>query len=606
MVLNRFLVFLFLFTVAPHAVWGFSLKQVASYKQTALEKHLAESPQWLKLGHYHKTWSGRYKSKILGKFFLSPLGSENPEAELLATIDQLFSSDKNHLQCRYLGRMHWLKTVLPLVTTDLTPCPERDEWKKKLGAKEVYIVFAAGDLTSPGSSFGHTFLRFHNPENTHEKELLDYGVNYAAMTGKEAGALYAMKGLFGFYPGNFSMLPYHEKIREYTNLEGRDLWEYKLKLSEEDVEFLIDHLLELDGSYEYYFFADENCSYQVLELLNLARPEMNLTREFSNFVIPLDTLRLLNDHGLLEDEKPRPSLQAEWRTRYAGLNLDQKKELREAVKDPKHFKFTENLSNKKKAEVLEASLSYFAIKEYREQKKFKDDRYALGVQRAQLGPITEPVNILPPASPLLSHRAMGAYFGYGAYDEKSYFSFKYRRAFHDLLSDDTGLSPFIHLEVLSLEFRYFITDKNLDLTHFTFLNILSTSPTNILDHPLSWTVDIGTRPKLAPYFDFGAGSSFDIAQKYPTRWVFLGRIENRLEDSKFAGYAGAQTLLITKWDPHFRTLFGAKYLYSLQDHGFFWDNQFGISVSSGAHEVRVEYENRREISDMKGSYIYFF
>lgn len=251
-------------------------------------------------------------------------------------------------------------------------------------------------------------------------------------------------------------------------------------------------------------------------------------------------------------------------------------------------------------------MSYIAIKEYREQKDLKQDKYALAVQRAQLGQITEPVTIDPPISPLLSQRPMGVYFGYGSYHEHSYFSFKYRRAFHDLLSDDTGLSPFTHLEVLSLEFRYFLMNKNLDLTHFTLLNVLSTAPTNILDHPLSWSIDLGTRPKLAPYFDFGAGSSFDVAQKYPTRWVFLGRMENRTEDSKYAGYAGVQTLLLTKWDPHFRTLFGAKYLYSLKDHEFFWDNQFGISVSSGAHEVRVEYQNRREISDMTGSYIYFF
>ncbi len=606
MVLSRLLIFFLLTIIAPHPVWGFSLEQAGVYKKIALEKRLAEAPQWLKLGHYHKTWTGNDRSKILGNFFLSPVGNENPEAELLATIDQLFSADKSQLQCRYLGRMHWLKTVLPLKNEDLVSCPERDEWRKKLGAKEAYVVFAAGDFSSPGSSFGHTFLRLHNPENTRQKELLDYGVNYAALTGQEAGALYALKGLFGFYPGSFSMLPYHEKIREYTNLEGRDLWEYKLKLSESDIEFIIDHLLELDGSYSYYYFSDENCSYQILELINLVRPEMNLAQEFSTFVIPLDSMRLLNDRGFLENEKLRPSLQAEWRARYAGLGLGEKIELREAVKDPTDFKFTGNFSNKEKAGVLETALSYIAIKEYREQKEFKDERYALAVQRAQLGQITEPVIIQPPASPLLSHRAMGAYFSYGAYDEKSYFGFKYRRAFHDLLSDDMGLSPFIHLEVLSLEFRYFLTGKKLDLTHFTFLNILSTSPTNILDHPVSWTVDIGTRPKLAPYFDFGAGFSFDVTQKYPTRWVFFGRVENRTDDSKYAGYAGAQTLLLTKWNPHFRTLLGTKYLYSLQDHGFFWDSQLGVSVSRGAHEVRIEYQKRHEISDTKSSYIYFF
>jgi len=606
MVLNRLLIFLLVNILAPHFVWGFSFENSANYKKIALEKRLSENPQWLKLGHYHPTWTGKQVSKIRGNFFISPLGAENPEAELLASIDQLFSKENNKLQCRYLGRMRWLKSVLPLQQEDLISCPERDEWKKRLGAKEIYIIFASSDLGSPGSSFGHTFLKFHNPANTQQLELLDYGVNYAAITGEDSGALFALKGLFGYYPGNYSMLPYHQKIREYTNLEGRDLWEYKLKLSEEETEFLVDHLLELDGSFSYYYFADENCSYQILELLNLVRPDWNLTQSFYDFVIPLDTLKVLNDRDLLEDEKLRPSLQAEWRARYAGLNLNEKHELRDIVKSPKEFKFTENLTPKEKAETLEASLSYIAIKEYREQKEFKEDKYALAIQRARLGQVTEPVTITPPASPLLSQRPKGFYLGYGEYDQKNYWSLKYRRAFHDLLSDDTGLTPFVHLEVLSLEFRYFTENQNFDLYQFTLLNVLSTSPTNILDHPLSWVLDLGTRPKLAPYFDFGAGTSFDLTQKKPTRLVLLGRSENRTEDDKYAGYAGLHTLLLTKWGSHFHSLLAAKYLYSFQDHQFFWEPEAGVSFSQGAHELRFEYKNRREVPDWKTSYIFFF
>lgn len=606
MVLNRFLVFLFLSTLAPHLVWGFSLERTASYKKLALEQRLSENPQWLKLGHYHPSLFGQQKSQIRGDFFLSPRGNKDPEAELLTTIDQLFSDNSKAKQCRYLSRMRWLKSVLPLTPEDIHPCPERDGWKKKLGAKEVSIIFAASDLNSPASSFGHTFLKLHNPENTQELELLDYGVNYAAVTGSDGGAFFALKGLFGFYPGNYSMLPYHQKIREYTNLEGRDLWEYKLKLSPDEVEFLIDHLLELEGSYSYYYFADENCSYQILELLNIVRPEWNLTQSFYDFVIPLDSLRALDDLQLLENEKLRSSLQSEWRVRFAGLSLGQKAELREATHQPQQFKFTTDLSNKEKAEVLEASLSSIAIKEYREQKEFKDDKYALSVARAKLGRITEQVKIAPPLSPLTSPRAMGIYLGFGRYDEKNYLSLKYRRGFHDLLSDDTGTTPFLHLELLSFEFRYFTESKNLDLAHFTALKILSTTPMNILDHPLSWTVDVGTRPKLAPYLDFGVGMSFDISQQVPTRFALLARSENRTTNSKYDGYAGTEALLVSKWSPSFRSLLGAKYLYSYSDRGYFWDNHAGLSVSHKAHELRLEFTSRREISDAQMSYIFFF
>ena len=162
----------------------------------------------------------------------------------------LFTAKKS--QCRYLARTSWLKKELSVYPEDLQPCLERDSWKELLGAKEIYLIFAASDLSSAASSFGHTFLRLHNPKNTGKLDLLDYGVNYAAVTGEESGALYAIKGLFGSYPGTFSMQPYHQKIREYTNLEGRDLWEYRLHLTPEEVTFIIDHLLELEGSWAPY------------------------------------------------------------------------------------------------------------------------------------------------------------------------------------------------------------------------------------------------------------------------------------------------------------------------------------------------------------------
>ncbi len=89
--------------------------------------------------------------------------------------------------------LSWLKKVLDLQSDDIVLCPERDLWKKQLGAQEMYLIFASGDLNNPGSSFGHTFLRVHNPKNIKELELLDYGINYAAITGKDSGASVRLK-----------------------------------------------------------------------------------------------------------------------------------------------------------------------------------------------------------------------------------------------------------------------------------------------------------------------------------------------------------------------------------------------------------------------------
>ncbi|MCB0370155.1 MAG: DUF4105 domain-containing protein, partial [Bdellovibrionales bacterium] len=253
--------------LAPLCMWGFSLNNIDAYKEQVINQKLFADPQWLKLGHYHQSSEGHYLSKIQGNFFISPDGNTNPLSELIVTIETFINNPMS--QCKYPARFKWLKQKLQ-IDQESYHCSELASWKKKLGAKEIYIVFAAGDLNNPGSSFGHTFIRLHNPNSS--SELLDYGVNFAAYTENDSGALYALKGLFGFYKGSYSMLPYHQKIREYTNLEGRDLWEYKLDLSPDEVDFIIDHLLELDGSYSYYYFSDENCSYQILELLNIVRP----------------------------------------------------------------------------------------------------------------------------------------------------------------------------------------------------------------------------------------------------------------------------------------------------------------------------------------------
>jgi len=43
--------------------------------------------------------------------------------------------------------------------------------------------------------------------------------------------LFAINALIGVYPGMFSIMPYYLKVREYNDLENRDIWEYELNLT---------------------------------------------------------------------------------------------------------------------------------------------------------------------------------------------------------------------------------------------------------------------------------------------------------------------------------------------------------------------------------------
>ncbi len=573
--------------LTPSAGWSQDTA-LNSLKELAAAKKVSRSPQWLRLGHYRHKPLGGYESPLRGNFFIAPDGNTDPEAELNATIDLLFSDDsqKRFSQCRYLARTTWLKAVLNIPESRLATCSERDQWKEQLGATELYIIFASSDLNSAGSSFGHTFLRVHNPKNKKERELLDYGVNYAAITGTDGGALYALKGLFGFYPGAYSMLPYHQKIQEYSNLEGRSLWEYKLALSPLEVEFIINHLLELEGSFAPYFFLSDNCSQQIIELIEVAKPSIPLSDHFRGATIPLDTVKVLNSYGLLSDEKTRPSLQSEWRTRFAGLNRHQKSKLNELVKNNQPDLLSD-LSSSEQAEVLEAGLSYLAVKSYRDRNDLKNEKYRLSVARAQLGSQTQPIILPRSKSPLLSPDSQALYLGYGANDELPYLRFKYRRAFHDILADDSGLSPFSHLEILSAEFRYFTETPRLDLHQLVILQSLSTVPVTQFEAPYSWKVDLGTQPKLLPYLHFGVGYSYDLPLLDASRVTLLAVADNHALTERPESFLGGELLFMSRlWN--FRSIYSAKLLQDLQLGRGLIEHSFGVSYSPSKISFRLE------------------
>lgn len=577
MVLN-FLVALFL--MAPLTAWGFSSERTQAYLQEARSKKLWTEPQWQKLGHYRNSLWTSARSPLQGDFFLAPDGNINPRAELERTIEVLFaeSSSAKHPQCRYLARTQWLSKVLQISAQDLLPCTEQAEWKKQLGATELFIIFASSDLNSAGSSFGHTFLRAHNPKNTGEKELLDYGVNYAAITGQDGGALYALKGLFGSYPGAYSMEPYHQKLREYTNLEGRNIWEYKLDLSPEDVDFVINHLLELEGSYAPYYFLSDNCSQQILELIEVATPQADLTSRFRDATIPLDTIKELKAQNLLIGERSRTSLFSQWQTHHKNLSPREKKAVREVINTQTPPDLT-SLSPAQQAETLEATLSYLAILEYRNKGSFDELKYRLSVQRARLGAVTSPLNIEKPVSPLLSQDSSVIYAGAGTYDNESYLRLKYRRAFHDLLSEDSGLSPFSHLEVLGVELRHFPELEQTDLYQFTLLKILNTPPVTEFDRASTWLVDVGTGPRLAPYVHWGLGYSKDLPGQRPQRASLMFKNENYHLLETADPQVGFEFLLMSKWHPQFRSVVSVKSLYQTRTSDIL--NTYGLGVSWG-------------------------
>lgn len=527
------------------------------YLQLAQEKKLWNNPQWIRLGHYEKTLFG-YESPFRGHLFIDQEGFQSPEKELLKTIEVFFDESeelqkkyKRHPQCQFLARRRWLVNELKINTNDLIKCEERQAWKTNLNAKSVSLIFAASDLSNPASSFGHTFLKLINPENAKNKDLIDYGVNYAANADSSEGFLYALKGMMGFYGGVFTMLPYHQKIREYINIEGRDIWEYQLNFSPEEVDILVDHLLELDSSAAPYYFFTKNCSYHILKTLEVINPKIDFTTSFTSFVIPIDTVKVVErQSSLIQNRVFKKSLKTDYISSYSQLNLLQKKALSETV-DKLSISDNYELDNKEKAEVYETAMKYLAIKAYRTGKDLDNEVYTLSSARATLGAITSDFEERTTQPPEQSHDSSALYLGGGLLNNSnetqiSYYSIKFRAVFHDLEQPDFGAVHMSQTEMGGLELRHYPKQKKTVFNRFTLLNLINTNPVTQLDNNLSWKVRVEITNGWKYDLEAGGGMSFDYNIGEATRLSYF--ISTRLWQEQDVNYAGAgpEALLIVR------------------------------------------------------------
>lgn len=254
---------------------------------------LSHSVQWLRLLHQGQPDRG-------GNFYFSPVGRQDPEAELRASIRAMSEGGavgklKQHPQCAFPFRYRFLKKELSLQTLDV-PCPQFQAFLDRVKADSVTLVFSSAYPNNPGSMFGHTFLRINSHRKAGEKklDLLDYGISYAASVGQDDGGVtFALLGIFGGYYGAFSLVPYYLKVNEYNHAESRDVWEYDLSLTRQETFDLIAHAWELENnSAAKYYFIDENCSYVLLTLIEAAKPEWDLSR-FGTHVVPSETVKRL-------------------------------------------------------------------------------------------------------------------------------------------------------------------------------------------------------------------------------------------------------------------------------------------------------------------------
>ncbi len=198
-------VFLLLLLIPGFSLQAGETSYLDSLLTAAREKELAKDPGWHTLLHYKRTWFGFHSLVDDPRFFLSPSGKTDPQAELEATLRSFFSQELEEAQpsvCRFIGRYDWLAGKLNMDRSKLPvpECPRFAEILEEIKPASVTLIFPAAHINSPASMFGHTLLTVDTVSGS---RLLAQAINYSAVTRETFGPLFAIKGLLRFLPRIF-------------------------------------------------------------------------------------------------------------------------------------------------------------------------------------------------------------------------------------------------------------------------------------------------------------------------------------------------------------------------------------------------------------------
>ncbi|MGL5995626.1 MAG: DUF4105 domain-containing protein [Pseudomonas proteolytica] len=511
-------------------------------------QQLANDPFWLSLGHYEAGKISGWRSYVSDqKFFIAKDGAHHPDAELKATVEALYapaSLGEKHTQCVYPARTRWLKDQLQLTDLPAVDCAEFKQWFKDVAPHSAVMIFPAAYLNSPSSMFGHTLLRIDQADvQSNKTALLSYAINFGAyIEGSDNSILYAWKGLMGGYPGLFALVPYQEKLSEYRSLENRDLWEYRLNLTQVETERMVEHVWELKQIQFDYFFFDENCSYRLLELLQVARPGLRLTEQFPLTAIPTDTVKAVKDAGLVEKIDYRPSRERELLERAKPLDSDEQQWVLKISDDQKQLQDPtfKSLGKDRQALIIDAA---YRLGRYRanglERDSERSQRSFELLRAINQNPAPD-LQIDRPGLPENGHESRTWQAGIGTRGDKAFGEYGLRMAYHDLNDNAEGFPLGAQIEILQMKLRQY-EGNNWQLQQLDLATIRSLTPRNELLQPLSWQVTGGLErvpgkhddETLVSHVNGGAGGTWQLHDDMLGFVLGTVRVEHNNDFSEF-------------------------------------------------------------------------
>jgi len=471
--------------------------QVSSLQQKSHE--VSESDKWLALLHYRpQGLLDRVYSEVDDdNFFLAKNGKYDSHAELLATVKQFQTSPlaeeaDESAHCRFPARKHFIKTVFPNMTLPTVACETYEKWSEQIGGTDLFLIFPSSYMNSPSSMYGHTLMRLDGKAKGKKRghKLLSSAINFAAYTDHSDDELtYSVKGLTGGYPGYVSLVPYFQKVKEYSHMESRDIWEYKLDLSQQQIDEFVRHIWELDKIRFDYFFVDENCSYRLLTILDAVNPQWQLSAKFKYRTVPSDTIRVLLNKELITTIDYRPSKTSSIAHQRSQLPERLRDISRTLADDP--FSAETNseylaLAALDKAQVLELAYDYTRYKAFIKKQDKPKHSFKLLSLRAKVdyqGQTFSPVPV-PSVRDEEGHSTLRSKLS--ADEDGSLVGFRIN--YHDWLDHLPGYRQGAQIEMGEFTFRL---SDDIQLEQLDVVSIRSLGARNQFSQPISWQVNVG-------------------------------------------------------------------------------------------------------------------
>lgn len=471
---------------------------------------IANSKTWNQL-LYYKNNQSEIKDKT---FFLSKDGNTNKINELIETINQYDGdkeiNDESNI-CKYPARYLFLSKYVKFDNYKEIneKCIKLNKWKPIKDTKDISVMLVSGYLSNPASTFGHSFIKLNNIE---DNDLFSSSISFGALVPENENMLkYIIKGLSGQYESGYSDKYFYTQDLTYSNTEFRDMWEYKLKLSEYDKKIILLHLWEVITKKFDYYFLSKNCGYRVSQLLNLVSKE-NIVNGNENYYLPVETFNKIKELNMINNVIFIPSNKKVLNAYYEKLDLKEKEIIQNVLLNGFNKNLLNELNENSKIHILDFLMLYYKQmkiinKDFENLDKYKKETLIERFKYKVSDKKEININILDDPTKTSKKNKLDI-----SYDNKDNIRLSFSPYYHNFLNISNLESD--ELDFLNLETEISkdtLNVKSFDLIKLNKINLEKDNLFNEFNY--SWKVNIGyknLKEKDLYFSTYGIGDGFKI------------------------------------------------------------------------------------------------